>query len=308
MKHPNTLLLFSSLVLAMLTQPASAQTLCSTSCELNINFTDGGSIEAVEALTITFGEGGFINDGVVTTGFAKDENVQLNAGESLVFSAGAEFNLGSAGNIDYSAMNLNASDIIISAPSAGIVSVHGDSSFTVGNTFELNSDLSLSAELDLSVSATATPSSGATLMSGTGSITVQPGTTGAIILANNQVISSSTATVSLVEINQIQTSNVVIIDPIVISPIETPIVIPPLEITPLTQESLVDMEGFTMSTEDGSDCTIQNGVCIDSQGITYVLVAGKFVQQQSRVSGGFNLPGLLFLFSLLVFYRFRRVH
>jgi hypothetical protein len=47
------------------------------------------------------------------------------------------------------------------------------------------------------------------------------------------------------------------------------------------------------------------GVCIDSQGITYVLVAGKFIKMQDNKGGGLDLIGLLLLFTLFIFFSYR---
>ena len=306
MKHVNSVLLFFSLVMAMLIQAASAQNLCSTACELTLNFTHGGTIEAIETLTITFGEGGFINDGAVTTGYAVDETLQLNAGETLLFGTGGAFSLGNSGNIDYSAMNLVTGDIVITALSGGSVSLHGNSSFKVDGTFELNSDLTLSAELDLSASTGTSSSGDVTLTSGTGTITVEPETSGSIMLANNEIISSSAPAIPLLEVNLVETPNVVTIAPVEVTPVETaPVEITTLQVSAaqlssITQQDLIALEGVTIPLDDNNSCTIQNGVCIDSAGTTYELVEGKFVQIQGNTSGSLDLSALLFLFSMLM--------
>jgi len=51
----------------LFTHNVLATNLCATSCDLIVTFPDGGSIEAVEALAITFGTGGEFNLGAVGT-------------------------------------------------------------------------------------------------------------------------------------------------------------------------------------------------------------------------------------------------
>lgn len=79
-----------------------ASNLCDSFCDLSITFPDGGSIEAVETLTVTFGDGAFVNNGVVITGYSAGDVLSLSAGESIDFQGNGSFELGSGGNIDYS--------------------------------------------------------------------------------------------------------------------------------------------------------------------------------------------------------------
>lgn len=79
-----------------------ASMLCDSSCKLSITFPDGGSIEAVESITVTFGDGGFVDDGIVVTGYSAGDTLSLSVGESLVFHDEAAIELGNGGNIDYS--------------------------------------------------------------------------------------------------------------------------------------------------------------------------------------------------------------
>ena len=74
--------LFFSLLMAHV---AHAGKLCESSCDaLTISFPDGGSIEAVEALSFQFGDGGVLNDGSVTTGYSSGDLLSLAAGETLL--------------------------------------------------------------------------------------------------------------------------------------------------------------------------------------------------------------------------------
>lgn len=266
------------MLLAMLMQPVYAQNLCEPDCEFVIDFTDGGSIEAIEALTITFGEGGLINDGIVTTGFAKGEILTLNAGETLLFSPGGELNLGAAGNIDYTSMNLTANgNITLNSPAGGTSSFHGDSIITANDGLVLNSDASLSSDLGLSGNS-------ATLISGSGTITVEP--TGSIMADNPIIFLSTPLTVSDVNETLQGTEN---LD----------------NSTFITQQDLVALEGLSMPTEPGGTCTVSNSQCIDTDGNLFSLVDGKFVVPENN-SGSFNPVNLLFLFLVLIFSGFRR--
>lgn len=78
-----------------------ATNLCDSSCDLSITFPDGGSIAAVETFTITFGDGGFVNNGTVITGYSAGDILSIPAGESIDFQNNGSFELG-GGNIDYS--------------------------------------------------------------------------------------------------------------------------------------------------------------------------------------------------------------
>lgn len=102
MKHLNILFL---LLFATATVAAP---LCDDSCELIITFPDGGYIEAVEPMSFSFGSGGVINDGAVTTGYADGEILALNTGESLAFAAGGSLDLGAGGNIDNTGFLVNS--------------------------------------------------------------------------------------------------------------------------------------------------------------------------------------------------------
>jgi len=96
-----------------------ASNLCDSSCDLSITFPDGGSIAAVEALTITFGDGAFVNNGVVITGYSVGDVLSLSAGETINFQNNGLFELG-GGNIDYSDI------LIISNGVMNLAAVEGD--------------------------------------------------------------------------------------------------------------------------------------------------------------------------------------
>ena len=75
---------------------ARAGDLCDPGCELSITFPTGGTIEAVEALTFTFGDGCLVDTADSITAYLASETMVLNAGDSLVFD-----NETNAGVFDY---------------------------------------------------------------------------------------------------------------------------------------------------------------------------------------------------------------
>jgi hypothetical protein len=91
-----------------------ADNLCDASCELTITFPDGGSIEATEALIITFGIDGTLNLGTTGTvnsnpqpadiDFSAGGSLPFAQGESITFGDNGSITLGAGGNIDYSNM------------------------------------------------------------------------------------------------------------------------------------------------------------------------------------------------------------
>lgn len=97
-------LLFSNILLA--------SDLCDSSCDLSITFPDGGSIEAIKDIEIQFGTGGYITNNGVTTGYSRGEDLEIDSGESMIFSAGSKLVLGERGNIDHSEMTITSNGVI----------------------------------------------------------------------------------------------------------------------------------------------------------------------------------------------------
>lgn len=79
-----------------------ADRLCDTGCGLDIDFPTGGYIQAVNDLTIVFGQSGQVNTVTSVLGFVDGDSLVLYAGERLLFAKGGSFNLGKGGNLDYS--------------------------------------------------------------------------------------------------------------------------------------------------------------------------------------------------------------
>ena len=91
------------------TVPSRAGELCDNSCLLTIDFPSGGAIDANEPVTFTFGNSGIVNTGGTVTAYLQGEQLILNAGESLQFSDGGRFDIGNAGNVEYSDIDFTIS-------------------------------------------------------------------------------------------------------------------------------------------------------------------------------------------------------
>jgi len=100
---------------------------CEAECKVLIDFPDGGSLHAVEALTITFGNNGLINTIATSTAYAKDDTLTLNAGETITFAAGGVFDIGDAGNIIYTNMEITTEGTV------EFIAVGGTETIIVGN-------------------------------------------------------------------------------------------------------------------------------------------------------------------------------
>ncbi len=269
-------------MLLLISQPLLAGNLCDPACNLHIDFTRSGSLQAVEALTMSFGSGGVINDGAVATGYSSGETLQLNAGDTLVFTAGGVLDLGDGGNIDYTAMNLIVDgDISIAAVGAsGSISFHGDSSSTITllGGVALSSDTSVSAQLDLS-------GDGVTLLSGDSAVVTVD--TGGVINAGELNLLPGASSLTLSEISLLQS--------------EPDITTGHL----LMQSDLINFEGVTFPTHDGNSCTVHDGKCFDASGTEYRVDNGNLYAVDSS-SGSLDLLSVIFLFSMFLLLSGRR--
>jgi len=99
-------------LLALFSTPLFAVDLCDAECSVLIEFPEGGSLHAVEELTITFGDNALIDTVGTQTAYVKDNTLTLNAGESIVFGAGGSFDIGDAGNIAYTNLEITTSGTI----------------------------------------------------------------------------------------------------------------------------------------------------------------------------------------------------
>jgi hypothetical protein len=118
--------------------------LCDPGCIVEINFTNGGSIEAVEEVVFTFGNSGLVDTGSTSTAYLKDETLTLNIGEILEFSSGGSLNLGDQGNIDFTHLVINTDDSInlVSATDSTRISLTSD------QTLEFSGAASVTVQAD----------------------------------------------------------------------------------------------------------------------------------------------------------------
>ncbi len=137
---------------------AGSANLCNQNCLLTVGFPGGGSIEAVESLSITFGDGGLVDTVGSVTAYVAGETLILNAGESLVFAAGGSFDLGNGGNIDYTDLAITTDgDITLGAVGGDeqvLVPAGSRLSFPGGGLINESSEFVLSGTLDIGSSAT----------------------------------------------------------------------------------------------------------------------------------------------------------
>jgi hypothetical protein len=121
-----------------------ALNLCDSSCNLSITFPDGGSIKADDDLKITFGEGGYINNGSGTIAYSAGEKLKLDDNESLVFQNGGLFDLGRGGNIKYKDMQITSDGTI------ELAAVNGDERISI-DALALNGNIAVNISSDLKV-------------------------------------------------------------------------------------------------------------------------------------------------------------
>jgi hypothetical protein len=291
--------LFLILALFSLINSAFAQNLCDDSCEFTATFPEGGSLEAIDELTLTFGtggelilgEGGTVNTAIQPSSldFSSGRTLLLSAGESITFGPGGSLVLGTGGNIDALGYNLiTTGDISIGATGGnqviyinGDLSVSGALSFS-SPTLELGSTITAGSQLNLENSTT---------ISGSNSIIVPESTT---LTIENVVTEPSSGSLTL------SSNSGVIISPVISS---TPL---PLNFQPL--QSLDGFNGFELPTSDGGNCTVASPECISDDGAIYVLTTeGSLVKKEapsdsstSGSSGSLDLS-LLGFFMILLF-------
>jgi hypothetical protein len=140
MKHLTGLFL-----LILLSGKTFAANLCDASCDLSISFPDGGSILAVKSLTITFGNGGFINNGSVVTGYSAGDVVSVAEGNTIDFQSNGSLDLGN-GNIDYTAIMITSNGVM------NLAATQGDSKIYISDVTLLGS-AALNLDSDIEVVA-----------------------------------------------------------------------------------------------------------------------------------------------------------
>ena len=303
MKTNISYLIFTLFFLAGFYNPATAGNLCEDQCQLTITFPEGGSIEAVESFSITFGEGGFVNDGAVTTGYASGQILNFALGQTLQFTAGGELNLGAAGNIEYTNISVSSTGIfsVVALGGAEIINIYALTLTDVTLDLSANSNLVIHASGSLFLNQPQNPVTGGTgtgavigsgtltLNSGSGAVSINSGSVvdGVLQGSNLSLTSDSNGGISINEI-----------DP------QLPIVIQ----SPL--DDLISLQGLTIDLQDGASCQVVNEQCITDSGTIYVLKDGALTLSDetgsnvSSGSSGFD-PWLVLFSSLLLIARRR---
>lgn len=310
---------------------ASAANLCDSACEFNSAFLNGGSIDATEPLTITFGSGGFVNDGATTTGKANGETMVLTTGQSMLFGAGGELELGVGGNIDYTSMSL----------SGGVHTINADTLITI-TQLNLSDAASLQSQSDIVIvdGGKLSVDNSASILMTAGSLTINGGVdiggNGSLLIGvdptNNDTCNfsaiSSTLSISnsnvgtlsdpCADISTIINSGTFSIDnnllaqgdiqivgvtSLTISPITGgTLSIGPLTVANLTTETLANFEGALLATADNENCTVTNGECLSASGARYVVVGGELVLADDA-EGSLALLSFILLLSTLLLMR-----
>ena len=153
--------LTSLLVLLLCATPALADDLCEANCLIDINFVNGGYIEATEALSFTFGNGGLINTVFAVVAPMAGDTLMMNAGERIDFDAGGRLSLGDGGNLDFTQVVFHDAAGLELEASGGAASI----------AIALGSVLLLSGNTNLAVNSPVT-NSGTILIQGNSSLTL----------------------------------------------------------------------------------------------------------------------------------------
>ena len=86
----------------------------------------------------------------------------------------------------------------------------------------------------------------------------------------------------------------------------TDVELSPVEITPLSQEDLLQLDGFEIPTSDGNTCILSQGQCIADDGSVYVLNDdGSKLVRENTGNGSMGFLGL-FLCLIISCFRFKR--
>ena len=304
-----------------------ADDLCDASCELTITFPDGGSLEAVEALTLTFGTSaelalgaaGTINTAVqpANTDYSSGASLVLAKGESITFGSGGYLVLGDGGNIDHLNMTISSSGY------ASLKAIGGAEAITI-ETLTLDGGLNITFEANnITINGTLAINTGSTInviadtsTTGTSVCTVQdPSATISIssIPAIDTVDSCNTISddlglggvlsVGSVDPNEtILTGGSIIITPVTGIDLAPVVDAGDLTIT-LSDELLQSLpEGTELTVQDGNTCIITSGECISESGVRYKVVDGELVAA-SDDSGSLSLWSFVQAFVLLILGR-----
>lgn len=320
MKTIQYILIITLWLISVSFSPGYADKLCDVECDFSITFPDGGFIQALEPVTIFFGSGGFIHDGLVATGYAADDIVNLAAGESLTFADGGLIDLGEFGNIDYSDLSINSNGRIQITAIGGTqqvsiyqINLEGEHEFSVvANSLVFYGSLDIGGDIEpttlenyeniiLNVQNTvvANENNACYISSNnqsSGSATITSGSGGSIALDSGATGSCSIDFGSIGLENNITGSNPsIIILPGTIEP-----AVGLFEPGNISQESISDLDGIAFDTMDGNRCTFSDGQCFSTSGKVYQFINGEMVEVVEG-NGGLNVTMVLLLFLMSVF-------
>lgn len=334
--------LLSIFFLLLFINTASATNLCDNSCELTLSFPEGGSIEATEPLTITFGVGGSlilgetgtINTAIqpVSTDYSAGGTLTLNIGESISFSVNGFISTATAGNMDYTKLSLTGpltADITASGGtetiSVNAISITGDATF---NFDAINIEL-LDLSSDSSVTINGSETSNYFII---GSIDVQTlnvnGGSGSDVYDISGTNDTSTTGISGTDStfnNSTIDSTLLVTNEAIFISSPTITISDPANGWSLNSVTTTELTGFnydnpiylqeTVIPIDGLSWVVNGEICVltkidetiycnTDNGKSYKLVNGEWVEIDS--TGFINLTSLLLIsFTILVF---RRAH
>ena len=315
---------FYLLLFSVLFSPLSfATNLCDSSCEIVIKFPDGGSIQAIEALTIEFGLGGELelgetgtvntNPQPISTDFSSGGSLSLAEGDSITFASDGWLKVSGGGNIDYTSILINSSgDCSVTAvDEARTISIENVTMTGAGHVFfdaatiSVNGNLTVESGGTISFVAdtTAVDASVCSVQDVDNNVTLSTGTV--IDTLNSCSILSTELNVSSGLITEGSFASLELnLETIIIGGTFT---FDPGTLEPITQELLESFDdGISLSTEDGNTCTMLNGECISTTGQKYVVVDGQLVAENSG-SGLMNPFIFLLLFGSLLLFKQSKV-
>ena len=304
MKMKNSIKIQAAFLFAFLfVNSANAQNICTPDCSVNFTFNPAGSLQAIDAMVITFAAGSELNLGAsgtintavqpVSLDFSAGGVLNLEAGDSISFDTNGFLSLAQGSNLNVDSFRVNNGNLEISSPSEIIITgdflIDGALSVSAGKvTFQGN----IQQNDDLIISSGG--ASSGIVIAGSGNIVL--GTTGSVTIDGSQItgigtisideIASNIGTISL---NEVLTTNDV-------GQLQTQVL-----------EDLSILNGFELSAQDGTMCTVSGEECISESGDIYKLVDGNLVKQEqgAGMSGFSSLLFLLLYASILPLLRFK---
>ena len=274
------------LALLLVCAASRAGDLCDAGCELTIDFIDGGRITAIEALTITFGDGGLVDTGGSVTAYLENETLALNAGDSLEFGPGGSFDIGAAGNIAYTDLEIDTDGTLslgalggtetIQIPADGRLILKGSGSFTINSQFATEGVFGFSVgTLELAIphsipggGSPAPPGSGLTIGSGTLSLS---GNSLDLGTGNTPIFISNAGSLSLGDFGTIGPG--VLLDPVAINGVlSDPLTLNSTSFDPVVQNYTLSAGTLTLTSSEGD-----SAAAIDPTWLLLLTLAGLWL-------------------------------